>query len=83
MRQNIGKLDSAQNVRNARGKTVHFVTTTELMVHIGTRTEFVTFFTADRLATSVILGSDCDRHVRAINPRLDIVSIGEDPRFIS
>lgn len=73
MQQNIRKIDSAPNIHKANGDDVPIVGTIDLMVQIGTITEFVTFLVTKQLETSVILGCDFGhRHVEAIMARLAI-----------
>ena len=78
MRKEIRKIKDEPNIRNASGKSVPIVGTIDLMVQIGTSSEYVKFYVAENLATSVILGCDfCDRHVEAIKPRLAIVEMDD------
>ena len=78
MRKEIHTLKDEPNIRNASGKSVPIVGTIDLMVQIGTSSEFVTFYVSENLATSVILGCYfCDHHVEAIKPRLTVVEMDD------
>lgn len=64
MRNKINKLKDEANIRNPSRKTVPVVGTIDDLVQTGTNMEFVSFFIADKLATSAILRCDiCDLHV--------------------
>lgn len=68
------QLKDERNIRNESGEIVLFVEKIDLIVQIRTRSKYVTFFIADKLATSGIIGCDyCDPHAESMKPRLAIV----------
>ncbi len=74
----IKPLHSAVKIKDANNRRVNLVGRINLVCQIGTRSEIVTFYVAERLATTVILGCDfCDRYIESIRPRRRLIQLDD------
>ena len=72
----IRPLHSTVRIRDANNRSLNIQGTVNLTCTVGGRSEIVTFYVVERLATEVILGCDyCDKHVESIRPRRRLVEM--------
>lgn len=72
----IKPLKGSTKILEAKNRLLKTAVTINLATKLGSQSEMLIFYVANRLATSVILGCDlCDKHLESICPRKRLVEL--------